>query len=194
MNILVAEKGLEKAFKGVYRDMANHNANQPDAITPEFNSRLIKAALTTINWKSIDLHDINAVKGRIDEYFNMCDSLQLRPSNLGFYAALGLSRQDIDNIITGKSKSKVNPACIDMIQKARVAISSYREQLAMAGKVSPPIAIFWAKNFDGMQDITTVQVAADTSGPVTITADEARAALEDMPIDVEYSEKEDNCT
>lgn len=64
----------------------------------------------------------------------------------------------------------------------------------MAGKVSPPIAIFWAKNFDGMQDITTVQVAADTSGPVTITADEARAALEDMPIDVEYSEKEDNCT
>ncbi len=174
--------------------MANHRANQPDAITPEFNSRLIKAALTTINWPNIDLHDVEAVKSRIDEYFTMCDDLQLRPSNLGFYAALGLSRQDIDNIITGKSKNKVNPTCLDMIQKARVAISSYREQLAMAGKVSPPIAIFWAKNFDGMQDITTMQVVADTSSPVTITADEARAALEDMPIDVEYSDKEDNCT
>ena len=37
--------------------------------------------------------------------------------------------------------------------------------------------------------LTTVQVAADTSGPVTITAEEARAALEDMPIDAEYTEK-----
>ena len=174
--------------------MANHRANQPDPITPEFNSRLIRAALKTINLPDIDLHDVEAVKARIDEYFTMCDESELRPSNLGFYAALGMTRQDVEAAATGRNRSKVSPAAMDMIQKARVAISSYREQLALHGKVSPPIAIFWSKNFDGMEDVSTVQVQADTSGPVTITADEARAALEDMPIDVEYSEKEDNCT
>ena len=28
----------------------------------------------------------------------------------------------------------------------------YREQLAHAGLISPPVAIFWAKNFDGLKD------------------------------------------
>lgn len=172
----------------------NKRPMEPQPITAEFNSRLITAALKTINWPDVDLHDVQSVRKRVDEYFTMCDDLQLRPSNLGFYAALGMTRQGIDDVLRGKNKGKVSPDCIDIIQKARTAISSYREQLAMSGKVSPPIAIFWAKNFDGMEDVSTVQVQADTSGPVTITADEARAALEDMPIDVEYSEKEDNCT
>lgn len=194
MDILVAEKGLNGAYTALQGKTMNKRPMEPQPITAEFNSRLIKAALMSVNWPPLDLHDADAVRERIKEYFESCDSLELRPSNLGFYASLGMSKQDVNNVITGKSKSKVSPDCIDLIKNGQRAISSYREQLAMAGKVSPPIAIFWAKNFDGMEDIATVQVQTENNSPVTITADEARAALEDMPIDVEYSEKEDNCT
>lgn len=161
----------------------NRTGLQPEPITQEFNSRLITAALKTIEWPTVDLHDAEAVKSRILEYFQLCDQQGLRPSNLGLYAALNTTKQRMSDIASGRQK--VTPEVADLLQKARTALSSYREQLAMAGKVSPPIAIFWAKNFDGMEDYQRIDVArADiTSGPVTITAEEARAALEDMSLD-----------
>jgi hypothetical protein len=83
----------------------------------------------------------------------------MRPSNLGLYAAWGMSRQDVSDVLRGANRTKVSPDCLDIIEKAKFAISCYREQLALQGKVSPPIAIFWAKNFDQMADYTVLEVS-----------------------------------
>ena len=163
----------------------NKHPMSPDPISADFNHRLITSALMAIEWPPLNLKDEAAVKERIQEYFQTCDRLELRPSNLGLYAALGQTKQMISNIMSGRDRNKVTPGTCDLIQKAQTALSSYREQLALHGKVSPPIAIYWSKNFDGTSDYQRIEVSrADiTSGPVTITAEEAKAALMDMDLD-----------
>lgn len=108
-----------------------------------------------------DLHDDEQVEQAVINYFNNCEVNGIRPSNLGLYAALGMSRQDIDNVLTGKSKSKASPAVIDILKKCKLSMGAYREALVMAGKVNPVTAIFWAKNFDHMSDSQTISVVTD---------------------------------
>lgn len=129
--------------------------------------------------RNIDLHNPEEVTQAVLAYFDSCQARGLRPGNLGMYAALGLSRQDVNNAITGKSKTLLSPASIDVLKKAIRAIGAFREQLGSQGKINPVTMIFWQKNYDGLEDNTRVEVMTQASTPVTITAEEARAALVD---------------
>lgn len=106
-----------------------------------------------------DINDAVAVRDSIIEYFALCEKEGLRPSNLGLYAYLGLSKQQIHNIVSGRDN--VNPVTRDFIQKAQRVLSSYREGLAINNKLNPATAIFWSKNFDGMTDTQTIDVHTD---------------------------------
>ena len=138
----------------------------------------------------IDLHNNEAVKQAIYNYFVDCEKSGKRPGNMGMYRALDLTRQDVNNILTGKSKSKVSPECIDTIKKAQSILSEYREQLSAQGKLNPVTAIFWQKNFDGLQDQTSIEITAATGPAAQQTPEEiARQIEQDIPIDAEYIEK-----
>ena len=164
-------------------------------VSVEDNKRMITQCLRTFEAPEIDINDPDAVKRRIREYFESCEELSLRPGNMGLYAALGLSRQDVNNAITGKSK-KLNPETIDMIKKVQRALGQYREQLGATGKINPVTLIFWQKNFDGLQDTTQLEVSrADQERfephmtPEEI-AEQVRLQIEqDIPIDGDYQEQ-----
>lgn len=157
--------------------------------TPEDLRELTRHALELFEATPPDLHNPEEVKQAIYDYFASCDRHGVRPANLGLYAALGLSRQDVSNILTGKSKSKVSPACIDILQKAKQVLSTYRESLALTGKINPVTAIFWAKNFDSMEDQTRLEVTTDRGPAASMTPEEiARQIEKDIPIDADYSE------
>ena len=161
----------------------------PKPITRELNSTMVTAALTMFDWPDVDLQSAESVKTRIKDYFTLCDNKGMRPSNLGLYASLGMSKQDVHAALTRPTQKRVSPACCDLIKKARFVLSSYREQLAIAGKVSPPVAIFWAKNFDGMEDITRVELSADKGPTADMTPEQIAAQIErDIPIDTEYKD------
>lgn len=156
--------------------------------TPEELRQITKHAIELFEAPAPDLHNPEEVKQAIYNYFDSCDRHGVRPANLGFYAALGLSKQDYNNIVTGKSKSKASPACIDLMQKTHRILSSYREALAMNGKVNPVTAIFWSKNFDGMTDSTTLNISADRGPEAQRTPSEIAKQIErDIPIDAEYT-------
>lgn len=168
--------------------MANKTAMQPEPITQEFNHALVSASLTVAEWPTVNLTDSESVKTRVREYFELCDKRGLRPSNLGLYASLNLTRQDVSDVLRERNKSKVSPGAIDIIQKAKLALSMYREQLALSGKVSPPIAIFWSKNFDGMQDVAQVEVTRpDQLRTHSLSPEEIEMQLkrieQDIPLD-----------
>lgn len=135
-------------------------------------SALSRYALNIFNSKPPDLHNPKEVEQTIIDYFTNCEQNGVRPSNLGLYATLGMTRQDVDNVLTGKSKSKVSPDCIDILKRAKIALSSYREGLAMLGKVNPVTALFWAKNFDHMTDTQTIEVTTDRQDTPQLTQDE----------------------
>lgn len=134
----------------------------------------------------VDLHDEKAVYSAIIEYFNMCERENIRPGNLGLYAALGMNRQDVHNVLTGKSKSKVSPTCIDIIKSAKLAMSAYRETLANSGKLNPVTYIFQSKNFDGLTDTQTIEIAPADRQQADLSPEQIQKAIEqDIPIDVE---------
>lgn len=172
--------------KGGHNNFLGDNAI---SATPEELREFTRHALELFEATPPDLHNPVEVKQAITDYFLSCDRHGVRPANLGLYAALGMSKQDVSNVLTGKSKSKVSPECIDIIKKAKLTLSTYRESLAMSGKVNPVTAIFWSKNFDGMQDTQQIEVTAQPGAAATMTPEEiARQIEQDIPIDGDYKE------
>jgi hypothetical protein len=171
---------------------ANNSPFIPDgniSATPEDLRELSRHALELFDQKPPDLHNAEEVRQAIRAYFQSCDRHGVRPANLGLYAALGLSKQDVSNILTGKSKSKVSPECIDLLKKCKQVLSTYRESLAMTGKLNPVTAIFWAKNYDGMSDVQQIEVTAQPGNTAQLTPEEiARQIEQDIPIDADYKE------
>lgn len=167
-------------------NLQNAGADAP----PELINNLIQTALDVFQAPTPDLHDPQQVHDAIINYFTSCQRNHTRPGNLGLYAALGMSRQDYNNVITGKSKSKVSPDCIDILKKATVAIGQYREGLALEGKINPVTYIFMGKNYDGLQDQTTLEVTTSQGPTAQRTPEEiARQIEQDIPIDADYIEK-----
>lgn len=159
--------------------------------TPEDLRQLTRHAIELFEATPPDLHDAEQVEEAIYNYFASCDRHGVRPANLGLYAALGMSKQEVSNVLTGKTPNKVSPAVIDLLKKAKLILSTYRESLALTGKLNPVTAIFWAKNFDSMEDQTRIEVATDRGPAASMTPEEiARQIEKDIPIDADYNETE----
>lgn len=167
----------------------NHLQNAGADAPPELLNNLLQNALDIFQAKTPDLHNPEEVQEAIINYFTTCQRNHIRPGNLGLYAALGMSKQDYNNAITGKSKSKVSPVCIDLIKKACVAIGQYREGLALEGKINPVTYIFMGKNFDHLTDTQQIEVTAAPGPAATMTPEEIAHQIEqDIPIDADFTE------
>ena len=153
-------------------------ANPGISATPEELRELTRHALEVFESKPPDLHDAKQVKQTIIEYFESCDRHGVRPANLGLYATLGLSKQEVSTILNGRDKNKVSPEVCDLLKKAKQTLSTYRESLAMTGKLNPVTAIFWAKNYDGMTDVQQIEVtAADNTSPLQLSQEELQKRI-----------------
>lgn len=153
-------------------DRTGNNGSISDSnisATPKELSAFSRYALDIYRQAPPDLHDVEQVNETIINYFNSCEKNGVRPSNLGLYACLGMTRQDVDNVLTGKSRSKASPAVIDVLKRVKLSLSAYREALVMAGKVNPVTAIFWAKNYDHMTDTQTIEVTTDRDSTPLLT-------------------------
>ena len=167
----------------------NYLQNAGADASPEEVNTLINHALDVFMLKPPDLHKPEEVQAAVIGYFNSCKSRGVRPGNLGLYAALGMSKQDVHNAVNGKYKYRVSPECIDIIKKAQRAIGQYREGLAMIGKLNPVTYIFMGKNYDGLSDTQQIEVTAQPGQQPTLTPEQiARQIEQDIPIDADYKE------
>lgn len=148
-----------------------------------------KNFLADLDRPPVDLHNPKAVKEAIYNYLIDCEKAGKRPGNMGMYRALDMTRQDVNNVITGKSKSKVSPECIDILKKALQLLSEYREQLGAQGRLNPVTLLFWQKNYDNLSDVQQVHVTADTGPAANLTPDQIAKQIEkDIPLDADYTE------
>ena len=173
--------------KGIYR---NNVLQQTSATTDEIKN-LSSLALSVYMIEPPDLHNPDEVQKAIISYFETCKAHGVKPGNLGLYASLGMSRQDFNNVISGKSKSKVSPVCIDMIKRASRAVGVYREGLALEGKIHPTTYIFMGKNYDGMEDYTRLEVSQVQETDARLSPEEIAKQIEkDIPVDGDYRDVE----
>lgn len=153
-------------------------------VSKDENKAMCEYALSIFHAPTVDLDDPEDVSDAIDRYFSDCIGRGLRPGNLGLYATLGLTKQDVSDAIRGRSK-KLSPSTIDLIKKAKVALSTYREMLGSTGKINPVTLIFWQKNYDGLEDKQTMEIAPRKDLEADRTPEQIEA---DIPIDADFDE------
>ena len=173
-------KGNPKA----YLNAKNSPIINPDTsgVSDDENRNIIELCLETFTAPVPDINNPEEVYTAIAEYFRSCVERGLRPGNMGLYARLGKSRQEINNIIHGRTK--INPAASDIIKKALSTLSQMREQYGATGKLNPVTLIFWQKNYDGLTDVQQIEVSARDTSAAEQTPEQIAAAIEaDIPGD-----------
>lgn len=174
--------------KGNGRNSPVIGGNGVAPITNEENALFCQYALDIFHAPPVMLDDTEAVARAIDEYFRYCIERGLRPGNLGLYAALGLSKQDVSDALRGASH-KLRPSTIDLIKKAKQALATYRELLGSQGKLNPVTLIFWQKNYDGLKDQQDIVLTPNTGMQQEHTEEEiAQKVLDDIPVDDDNSD------
>lgn len=164
--------------------------NEMDLSTID-NTVLIKHAMNIFDSPAPDLSKPEQVKNAIDNYFNSCIEKNIRPGNLGLYAALDLDKRQVFELVNGRIKLGASLQSIELIKKAIKALSLYRELLGSTNKLSAPVLIFWQKNYDGLTDEQKIEIAMNNNMQPEMTTDEIRQQIEnDIPIDTDYREIE----
>ncbi|MBQ8707997.1 MAG: hypothetical protein IJ523_07915 [Succinivibrionaceae bacterium] len=165
---MTPEELIEK--RGVPTSLARNNPpNQLGMIDDEgqehddgwanTNRGLLHMSLEISNLPDIDLRDAEAVRRRINEYFQIVANYGNKPTVAGLGLALnGMDRRRLWEIRTGQTQGRNTdelPKTVrDTIKKAYRLMENLWENYMQNGKINPVAGIFLGKNNFGYQDKT----------------------------------------
>ena len=124
-------------------------------LKPGENSRFVRFALAAWDLPPIDISDPEQVKKRIGQYFQHCADNDRRPQIVGMCNWLGISRDTLNKWVNGDVRKDTHT---DIIKKAYRIMEDMWADYMQYGKISPPTAIFLAKNWYGYRDVADVVV------------------------------------
>lgn len=139
----------------------------------------ISPVISTLrSWPAVDLHYPDQVEARLNDYFNLCQTYDVKPGVAGLAMSIGTDRRRLWDIIHGvadkpmyrgtKYKDLPN-ATRETIKRAYDSLEVMWEYSMQSGKINPPCGIFLGKNHFGYQDVVdyniTPKVAADDVSP-----------------------------
>lgn len=117
----------------------------------------------------------------IEDYFQDCAELCLRPTIRGLAAALGTTYTSLSEWENGVRDAQLGSRCSLIIKNAKTFIAEYDEVLALEGIDNPILYMFRSKNYYGMKDKTEVELAPKNTLGDGLTVDEIarRIAVDD---------------
>lgn len=121
------------------------------------NTKYLMANVELMNMPDIDIKDPEEVQKRVNDYFKLYASYDMKPTVAGLGMALGLDRRRLWEIKTGNytsSTPKLPPEVEDSIKKAYKLMENLWETYMNSGKINPVSGIFLGKNNFGYQDKT----------------------------------------
>ena len=144
---------------------------------PGDNTRIVQTNLQFFDMPRVDLHDPEAVHGRLVEYFKIYAEADLKPTVAGMAMCLGVDRRRLWDIKTGNYANvggyKDLPLeTVDLVKKAYDILETSMENYANAGKINPVMAIFMMKNHFGYQDKTEYVLTPNQKQESDYDADE----------------------
>jgi len=128
-----------------------------DTLTKDEAKQYLKFAMKIKGLSKIDLNDVVKVKERTKEFFDLCDSVGVRPTRAGYALALGCTTTKIDWIMN--NKSMVDTKTAEIVKEAMQVLEMVWETCMVEGKINPVSGIFIAKNQFGYVDSKEVIVA-----------------------------------
>ncbi|MDU6263731.1 MAG: hypothetical protein E6600_04445 [Anaerocolumna aminovalerica] len=125
----------------------------------------------------------------IENYFQDCVDLELRPTIRGLASALGTVYNTLNDWERGSRDAQLGSGCSVLIKKSKQFISEYDELLALENIDNPVLFMFRAKNYYGMKDTQDIQISPNTPLGDQLTPEEiAKRLPQDIPVDVDCIE------
>jgi len=160
-----------------------------EASSSEDNAEFVQNFLSGLNVKKVDLLSLEDCQNRVIKYAYKCQEDNIPIGNQGLCYHLGLTRQTFEKIVDGRyPDKKVSPKVRDYFRQVWQGLAANRESLAAKNKLSAPIAIFWQKNYDKMEDKTTVQSGPIDDGNDKLSIEEIQKTLQDNLPDMDEND------
>lgn len=122
------------------------------------NAKTLMLNRELFNMPNIDYHDYEQVKTRLDEYWELYQRYDMKPTVMGMGMALNMSRQTLwavahNQPVGGRGDLTTLPTPVsDLIKKSYFLLENMWETYMNSGKVNPVSGIFLGKNNFGYKD------------------------------------------
>lgn len=139
------------------------------------NTKFLMANVDLMNMPDIDIRNPEEVRQRVNDYFKLYASYDMKPTVAGLGMALGLDRRRLWEIKTGNhttSTPKLPSEVEDTIKKAYKLMENLWETYMNSGKINPVSGIFLGKNNFGYLDKTEYVLTPNQKQESDYDADE----------------------
>lgn len=130
------------------------------------NTKFTMHKLDLMNLPDVDTHDPEAVKQRIQEYFDITTSYDMKPSIESLAFAFGVSRKTIYNWTHGLESANMPDDCRKLLQRAYDLITSLMSDYMQNGKINPTAGIFLMTNNMDYRDMRNVVLQPEPPNPM----------------------------
>lgn len=146
------------------------------------NAKFLSVNMALYNMEEIDLHDVEQVTTRLNEYFALYAENDMKPTVAGMAMALnGMSRRTLWAIVNDQStggagyKTALPPSVANSIKKAYRIMENLWETYMNSGKINPVSGIFLGKNNYGYQDKTEYVLTPNQQNDNDYNAEDIRS-------------------
>jgi hypothetical protein len=139
--------GSKNKIKTIRNDKAIHTE-------PGENTKFIQHDMKLYNLPKIDMENPEQVKARINEFFSICETDDIKPSIASLALSFGFSRFVLFDILNNRTNTVKNIESKHTLKTAYDVINSYYEHMMNYGKINPVAGIFLMKNNMGYKDTT----------------------------------------
>ena len=171
------DKSLTEIGEKVVKQKRPKRSEQMQVQTePGDNAKYLMVSMKLMELPDIDLKDVEQVRKRLSEYFQIHADNDLKPTVAGMGLALnGMDRRRLWEIRTGNDKAYDLPTAVsDTIKKAYKLMENLWENYMQNGKINPVSGIFLGKNNFGYQDKTEYVVTPNMQNDSDYDADDIR--------------------
>ena len=143
------------------------------------NTKYLMANVELMNMPDIDIKNPEEVQQRVNDYFKLYATYDMKPTVAGLAMALGLDRRRLWEIKTGAlvgghTDQHLPPETVDSIKKAYKLMENLWETYMNSGKINPVSGIFLGKNNFGYQDKTEYVLTPNQKQDSDYDADDIR--------------------
>lgn len=153
----------------------NFPAAQIPDTEPGENTKYLAHALAVRNFPPIDIADPVQVQNRINDYFQLCVTNDMRPTATGFRNSLRIAKSTLWEWRQGNYRAGTHQA---IICEAYDVLEALWEDNMQNGKINPVSGIFLGKNNFGYQD----------KQEYVLTPNQGTQAIDSAVIEQKYAE------
>ena len=127
-------------------------------VNPGDNARFVRHNLELMKWQRPNMQNVEAVRNRITEYFELCEQNDMKPSVEGFALSFGIDRKGMWRWANRVDCSNIPEEVSRMLNIAYSTLNSIMVEYMQNGKINPVSGIFLMKNNMGYTDQTEIVV------------------------------------